>query len=242
MAYTYQTKADYDATYELYAERYNYPLFRPYAKLHYNRAVLFGMLQRRAGYLINILGIQPTDKVLLVGCGFGWTMEGFINQGVPDTWGTDTSAWIQSAKTTSERPDIEEAVAATGLDPYSGEGLALVEQIGSKYGFQRSLYPTRILNEDGQKQASRNRIGQAIGGAPDWIIVEDVSPALNDADNITFIGNLKQINNVGFAILATCRNEEAFQDSQLNWKSLEEWDLLISNTIWIEAGSYRRLN
>lgn len=241
MAYDLDTAASYHALYSTIAEG-QVPAGRSPVFLNYHRAVLFPAMARRGADLVACLGLQPSDKILLVGCGFGWTIEGLIALGYTDSWGTDISAWIQSAKATSERPDIETAVAAVGLDPYSGEGLALVEEIGGRHGFTRSLVPTRIIDEHGGNTGSRNRIISAIGGTPDWVIMEDIAPCLTDSENLSLVGNMKALSATNFAHLCTVAEEIGQAGSTLNWKSQGSWATFFGNDTVVSTRDYSRVN
>lgn len=50
---------------------------------------------------------NPGTNVLIVGCGFGWTIEVAIDEfGHNRIWGVDTSSWIQTSKFTHSRGDV----------------------------------------------------------------------------------------------------------------------------------------
>lgn len=44
------------------------------------------------------LGVQPGDRVLVVGCGFGYLIDRFHAAGFPLVWGIDNSEWIDARK------------------------------------------------------------------------------------------------------------------------------------------------
>lgn len=51
------------------------------------------------------LGVTPGDRVLVVGCAFGFLVEQLVDRGV-DAWGVDTSPFIYDAMTDETRCDI----------------------------------------------------------------------------------------------------------------------------------------
>ena len=46
--------------------------------------------------LLELAGVQKSDRVLIVGCGFGYLIEEALSRGYENVWGTDISTWIQS--------------------------------------------------------------------------------------------------------------------------------------------------
>lgn len=56
-------------------------------------AVDSGGLAQRVDRFV-ALGIQPSDRVLIAGCGYGFTIEVFHGRGFPSVWGIDSSAHI----------------------------------------------------------------------------------------------------------------------------------------------------
>ena len=51
----------------------------------------------------------PGGRILIVGCGFGWTVERLVDLGY-DAHGADTSPWINSAKLSEARRDIRDRI------------------------------------------------------------------------------------------------------------------------------------
>lgn len=64
----------------------------------------FYALRRDA--LIAALGLVPTDRIVVVGCGFGFLIEVFHDAGFPAVWGVESSPWIIAGRATETRPDV----------------------------------------------------------------------------------------------------------------------------------------
>jgi hypothetical protein len=108
---------------------------------HYERSVIFQGLQIRAALLVNVLGLDATDRVVIFGCGFGWLDEALRALGI-DAVGTDPSAYIQSAWT--------DGTGETGSDkkPLDERG----HNNGSRQAIRREFAgnndPTHVVSED----------------------------------------------------------------------------------------------
>ena len=94
---TYETKADYDAEYELDTEyATGHPSTRPAIKAGYDRSVLLAEAELRASKFVELLNLRTNQKILILGCGFGWTVEALNNLGFNNVVGVDTSPYIHS--------------------------------------------------------------------------------------------------------------------------------------------------
>ncbi len=94
---TYDTKADFDAEYDLDATwATGITDATPKRRLGYDREVLFSQAELRAANYINLLDLKSNQKILILGCGFGWTVEALNNVGFNNVVGIDTSPYIHS--------------------------------------------------------------------------------------------------------------------------------------------------
>ena len=228
-------KALFDLAYESSAEPDGHPNTRPGIKLHYNRYVLYPEMLRRAQFFIQHFGLTAADRVLVVGAGFGWTVEALVDLGI-EAIGADVSAYIQNAKGTSEDAEVAEAITAVGLNPASGEGLLHFNRL-------RSTQRTNaiILNEDSSNNASRNRVKRAFSSDPTLIITEDLVTSLSDTECL-------QLQNliVAYATQRICHFVTEFANPDapffFNSKSLAEWKVLFpTSTIVADGHVYRVL-
>lgn len=235
---TWNTKADFDAAYDISAEPDGHPITRPAVRLHYNRAVMYPVAATHAQRIVSILALQPTMKIGILGCGFGWILEELETMGFTQVIGTDTSTWIQTNKLSTEDAEINQAIIEAGLDPLTGRGAELHARLTSVNS--RSLVPTKVLNEDAASNASRNRIRNALGGGNfTWGITDSVLESLTDAEAQTLSSRGHQIaNNVAHLVVTTRPGNHI----GYNWKTLEQWKALIPADTFIQiGGSWRFL-
>lgn len=194
---TWDTKADFDG-----AHRVNDPL-NVGQQIGFERRGIFPFVQVEVDRLVAEFGWPTSSSILIVGCGFGWSMEYLQTLGYADVFGTDTSVYIQGAK--------------TEIDPVDG--------------IARALLPDRILDETLLNNGSRRRvITSTIGGGNqfDVVIVERVVTSLTDAESISFTNAARQIARQAAEVIVV---ETAFQDSGqnpgYNWHTLEEWRAIL---------------
>lgn len=112
-------RVDWDA-------RETWDLFYGHRGFGYRRATAYGELwghdpedshyARRRDHLI-ALGIQPADRILCVGGGFGFLIERFHAAGYPNCWGIENSSWIN----TNRRANIDDSVLWVE-DDFTGGG------------------------------------------------------------------------------------------------------------------------
>lgn len=235
MAVTW-TKELYDLAYASDAEPDGHPNTRPGIRLHYNRYVMYPEMLRRAQQLVQILGLTQSDRILIVGCGFGWTAEALAGMGYTVV-GTDVSPYIQSNKDLSEDTDISSAITAVGLNPSSGEGLTHFNRLKGD-GIRTKV---QVLNEDSMSNPSRNRVKNILGSDPTVAITEDLVTSLSDNECAALQNAIVKyatgIRTVHFLTEFANPNAPFF----FNSKSIEDWKLVFPTSTVIAAGSYRVL-
>lgn len=64
------------------------------------------MFDRRRDALISNFGIQPSDRVLIVGAAFGFLIEAFRDSGYLNVWGIDNSPYVSAQKGIEMRGDV----------------------------------------------------------------------------------------------------------------------------------------
>lgn len=108
---------------------------------HYERSEIFQGSQRRAALLVNVLGLDATDRVVIFGCGFGWLDEALRALGI-DAVGADTSSYIQGAwadgtgETGSDKKPLNE----------NGGNGGSRQQIRKEFAGNND--PTHVISED----------------------------------------------------------------------------------------------
>lgn len=229
-------KTLYDLAYSFNAEPDGHPNDRPAITLHYHRYVLFPEMLRRAQFFIQQFGLTANSRVLVVGCGFGWTVEALNSLGVPAV-GTDVSAYIQGNKSLTEDGDIDAAIRAVGLDPTNGSGLSHFNRLrGSGVRTTAS-----VLNEDSSSNSSRNRVKNAFSGDITLIITEDIVTSLTDAECTTLQTNIVKY---GVTIpIVHFLTEFANPNPPFNFnsKSITEWKALFPTATIVADGYVYRV-
>ncbi len=230
-------KTLYDLAYEYDAEPDGHPNTRDFIRLHYHRYVLFPEMLKRAKFFIQQFGLTAASRVLVVGCGFGWTVEALSSLGIPAV-GTDLSAYIQGNKTLTEDGDIDAAIRLVGLDPTNGEGLTHFNRL--RGGGIRTL--ASILNEDSTTAASRNRVKLAFDSTISLIITEDLVTSLTDAENAALQTNIVKYGST----IPICHFLTEFANPNppfnFNSKSIDQWKLVFPTaTIIADGYTYRVL-
>ena len=189
------------ATYDNAYQRWN-PQFQTYQASY--RAVLLGadkhVWQDRLNQL-NLkfagLGFQPSADVLVVGCGFGWTLEEMRNAGLNRAWGTDISPFIQASKTT------ESAIPA------------LILNVDVTSPTARDQFVAAGAGRTGGPPAERGKF--------DWIITELVMESIDPVNRAGFLNALDALlkpgGRVGHLIVAKEPGDQPF-DPTLNMQSL----------------------
>lgn len=160
-------------------------------------------------------GMTKGQRIVIVGCGFGWVTEYLIAQG----WGpvgngtsagrivsVDTSTWIQANKSV------------------------------------HAVVP--VVNAEVNASTGRRTIRQQLGNPNitiDWCITEDVLPILAGNDTGTgqneygpFASACRQVA-TNVAHWVTCEGNHP----ELNWKSLATWTALMAPDVVIERPSGR---
>lgn len=238
---SFDTKADYDAAYRLRAED-GHPGTRQRVKLNYHRAVMYPLCEARATALVNHFAWPTTTRILVVGAGFGWLAEALeTNHGYSNVITADVSSWIQSAQDTDEEADVDAAISAVGLDPASGEGLALKNQLHTPGNRRRHSRP--IEDESLRNQGSRNRIRSLLGDI-NVGISEDVLPTLSDAEILDVSSDIDAINQavqIERIHLVHVLDPTGNQDAGYNWHTLAEYKALLPNDTFMAIGSWEVL-
>lgn len=235
MAVTW-TKELYDLAYDESAEPDGHPNTREEIRLHYNRYIMYPQMVLRAQKFISILGLTTADRLLIIGAGFGWTVEAFAGMGY-SVVGTDVSAYIQNNKGLSEDDDISAAITAVGLNPSSGEGLLHFNRLKGDGTRTRG----NVLNEDSSSNPSRNRVKAALGSDPTVIITEDLVTSLTDAECATLQNAIERYANGVRVVHFLTEFANPNPPFSFNSKSIDDWKLLFPTSTIITDGTFKVL-
>jgi len=208
--------------------------------LHYH---WFNILQWQASSyaprLYNLLGLQPNQGVVIVGCGFNATGEGLANLGVR-VIGVDLSTYINAEKGNTEEADIRAACLAVGVNPDTDfiigpSGRADVNPLDMFLRGGRSNPQPRgygqILQEEMRVRGSRNSVINAFnaqypGVNIRYIITEEVLNSITDNEAglvCSYAQSAAQEWGSTVIHMLSPFQEGATQDPSLNWKTYGAW-------------------
>jgi hypothetical protein len=188
----YDTKAEFDAAYRTMADKLIGGTVdgEPRVYIHYHYAFMGPGLAKMWQRLVPILGLDVADPTLVVGAGFGWGIEGLeaaLGAGA-NVVGTDISAYIQTEKTTSEEAELRQHITDAGLDPDTGRGAFVLQELLALRG-PGARSRVIVLDEDAQTNTSRQAIRSALGAWPSICIIENLIDPTTTAQEITQLSN-----------------------------------------------------
>ncbi len=118
-----------------------------------------------------VLNILSTDKVCVVGAGFGWGVEAIESETGAIVVGIDISDYINTEQSNTEEAELRAEVAATGLNPDEGRGLEVMNFIYDAQPRSNTI----VLQEDAKNNQSRQRIRSALGNKwPNVVVYENI--------------------------------------------------------------------
>ena len=171
---------------------------------------------------------MPEDA-LIVGAGFGWGVEAFITHtGVTNTIGIDVSAYIHAEKDNSEEAELRQAVTDAGLDPDSGRGAWIIQQLLDMRG-PGARCKTIVLDEDAQTNTSRQAIKSALGAWPSVCITEMLIDEDTTAQEITQVDN-------ALHLFAGSQRVIHIVSSLVNWTPQQVKDLVPDSEVITPSG------
>jgi len=192
-------RTEFDLFYDIGGEPWGRPNTRPEVRLHYHDY----SVGKRQGFfyaplLAALIGLNPGDGVVLVGCGFNWTAEGLVALGA-EVVGVDVSSYIQGAKGQTEEAELRDCIVAAGLNPdtyvvptrgetsqrgIAGMNLLDIYMRGGRAAPQARGYGN-ILAEDMANNPSRNRVRNALANNPRFVITEEMLNSITDAEALS---------------------------------------------------------
>jgi len=241
---TYNTKADFDADYDIGAEPDGRPGTRGEVRLNYHRAAMLPYCEKRAAKLVEIFAWPTSTKILMVGVGYAWTAEILETvYGYTNIVTTDTSPYIQSTQDADEAADYDAAITAVGLNPAADEGAAVKSKLVTRQGGvgNRRRHSREVKNESLSNNGSRNRIRQVLGDI-EVGITEEVIAVLDDSEFLTVIDWVDKINaGIARIHLTTELQPGTPQNPIFNWKTLADWKALAPSDTFVSLNSWEVL-
>lgn len=178
-----------------WARAYGYPIshHRPStdaAPRLYVRSLYYPSHQRVAQNFVRILGLTGADQVVVMGAGWGWTVEALVELGI-EAAGTDPSPYIQTRKTDDENADVDDRITAVGLSPGSGYG-AVVKGLFPLTGQPKTR--AEVANEDLSNAGSRGRVRRLFASNRVTVAISElVLDTLTDAEITDVIGRVAAV-------------------------------------------------
>ena len=251
------TRAGFDAIWYGSAEKDGCPAVRGPVKVNYIRWKGRALAERLASFYASVT--TPADKIVGVGCGYGWSLEVLVDDYGYDPallTGIDTSPHVQGSKGDTEEADIRAAITAKGLDPDDpahvhpvtgevGRGKVLFERL---YTDTRPRASVRVLDETLADAASRTRVRQAVGGGVDFVFTERQLRYRGDGVVQTIDTRLNAlVDNVYHIVMddrvlpsGSTRLRPSFKARwEWNVKTLEEWAALLPSSYIVSSFDWR---
>ncbi len=150
-------------------------------RVHYVRHKEMSQARHRADILIRSIGLTVTDKLALVGAGFGWLQE-VLEEQLPGIQCVcvETSPYIQGAKDSNEFVELDAAVQKAGFLPVEAMYAEAMNYLSDGIKARRTLN-----DEDVSSASARNRVeGKLASGKFTWAISEHVLEWLDDVEAV----------------------------------------------------------
>lgn len=242
-------KATFDQFYRSGAERWGHPNTRPQIQLNYHwYPIVQYQTASYAPQLVTVLGINPGDGVILVGCGFNGTGAGLTAAGV-NVIGTDISTYIQNEKANTEEAEIRAACVAAGVDPdvdliIGPSGNADVDPLDLFLEGGRAAPAARgkgeILDQELRTRGSRNAVLNKFeadfpNASIRFIISEELLNSITDAEADLVASYMhdgaSEWGSTVVHMLSPLQTGKT-QAPELNWKTYAGW------RAWLDANGY----
>lgn len=170
-------------------------------------------MARTWAQLVESFNIQTTDRVLIAGAAYGWTIEAAHDAGFPNVWGIDSSSYIQANAPTHSRGDV-----LMVRDDFTGGGRvrAALRSLTGDDVFQW------VISESVLESYNDNEI-----------------PALlNAAESVKATGvGLDHCVHMVHCLDETVDPPGRNQDPVFNWKTLAAWNALRPSHSWVRVNN-----
>jgi hypothetical protein len=218
---------------------------RPEVRLNFHKFTTLPNERIRAARLAAALGWDINTRLCVYGCGFGWILIGFWEQGIQQIQGIENSPYIHANLALNEDAEIQAAIEAVGLMVNTGDGLTLFNAMRDD-GNPRGLLPTRVRDVDISSNQQMNQLRQILGGAGAEVITcgEFTLNRLTDQEAIALSGNLGKLQPSRIVHFinpnwGAIEHPTTGDPIALNAKTAEEWKVHLPNDTFVELGTYR---
>jgi hypothetical protein len=199
----------------------------PKIMLPYRATVVRGGSWTMAARITRALNLTGSEKLLIVGCGFGYELEWWLDNGF-DAVGTEISQYILDNKDNpDETEDLKDDLRKAGFDPDSPAG----QNYLSRMSKNRCRFPDKILNANVATPEGRDIVGSDY----DWAISCGVIQSLSNEDARMLSSGMNRVaNNVAHYMIT--EESGGKHRPHLNVKPLREWRSILGNDKIIDQG------
>ncbi len=157
---------------------------RKEVRVHYVRALELNAARHRAKVLAEAVGLTSSDRVAIVGAGFGWLQEALEEQlpGI-ECVSVETSPWIHTAKGQSEAVELDVAIQAAGILPVEvGYDAAMLRLNDGGTKARRELHDEDVTAAGGRAQVKAKVKAKGVPTPFTWAVSEHTLEWLDDAE------------------------------------------------------------
>ncbi len=198
-----------------------YPKF----KVHYHRGPMFNATVTLIKDLLALPGVPNITKALVIGGGFGWSVEALEANGI-EAFHTEIGDHILNTQGTTEEQEFLDALAAQGLDTtyrmWAEDGTLTLDPL-IRWGARNVRNKKQAVEEDIASKGSRNKVkNKFTGNSMDIIITELVLESMDDNELANFLSDVEALrpNPTVLVLHVIVPNHP---DVRFNQKSLQEW-------------------
>lgn len=166
----------------------------------------------RRDKLISLFNLQITDRIVVVGCAFGFLIEVFHDAGYLNVWGVENSPWIIANRATQTRADV-----LFVEDDIRG-GNRMVNALKRLTGGNGYDY---VITEDVINSYTDAEVGDIFAGC------ESLLASGKPSGNIIHLVTVTQTGRT--------------QDTAVVWRRLDEWKTRRGAHTFIASGTFERL-
>ncbi len=206
-------------------------------RTHYHNFVLKNSAGLGMQKLVTKLNIVAGSRIVVIGAGFGWSVE-WLNANGFIAIAVDPNQYLIGKAPTSEEPEITTLIEAKGRDKNElridvhGDGKEkpildiLVRQDGKRTS-------ETLIDEDMKNNGSRRAVWGELSKNMDYVITENVLSTLTDSELVDVANNFdsfkKLQSNIPIIHLDTWT--DISQRPEYNWKTGVEWRSFFDNTL-----------
>jgi len=207
-------------------------------RTHYHNFIVKNAVGRTMQRLVAKLNIVIGSRIVVIGAGFGWSVE-WLNANGYIAIAVDPNQYLIDKAPTSEETEITTLIDAKGrdknelrIDPSDQIEKPLLDILVRQDGKRTS---ETLIDEDMKNNGSRRAVWNQLSKNMDYVITENMLSTLSDAELIDVADNLDKFKklqaNVPIIHLDTWMDTSGRFDTGYNWKTGPEWRAFFDNTL-----------